>query len=68
MMSALQNPAAILQQAGINPNALQNPQAAIQDLLNSGRMTQEQYNQFYQMAQQLQGNPGIAQALNGMRR
>lgn len=36
-------------------NALQgNPQAQIQQMLNSGRITQEQYNQAYKMAQQLQ--------------
>lgn len=36
-------------------NALQgNPQAQIQQMLNSGRVTQEQYNQAYKMAQQLQ--------------
>ena len=31
-----------------------NPQAQIQQMLNIGRITQEQYNQAYQMAQQLQ--------------
>lgn len=36
-------------------NALQgNPQAQIQQMLNSGRITQEQYNQAYKMAQELQ--------------
>ena len=36
-------------------NALHgNPQAQIQQMLNSGRITQEQYNQAYKMAQQLQ--------------
>lgn len=36
-------------------NALQgNPQAQIQKMLNSGRITQEQYNQAYKMAQELQ--------------
>lgn len=36
-------------------NTLQgNPQAQIQQMLNSGRITQEQYNQAYKMAQELQ--------------
>ncbi len=36
-------------------NALQgNPQAQIQQMLNSGRITQDQYNRAYKTAQQLQ--------------
>ena len=31
-----------------------NPQEQIQQMLNSGRISQEQYNRAYQMAQQLQ--------------
>lgn len=31
-----------------------NPQQQIQQMLNSGKITQQQYNQAYQMAQQLQ--------------
>lgn len=49
----------------INPNMIQqflqfkqnftgDPRAQIQQMLNSGRVTQEQYNQAVQMAQQLQ--------------
>ncbi|MBO4284273.1 MAG: hypothetical protein J5958_06600 [Clostridia bacterium] len=49
-----QNPMAFLAQRRLNiPPALQNdPNAAIQYLMNSGQMTQEQYNQLRQMAQQ----------------
>ena len=32
-----------------------NPQQMVQQLMNSGRITQEQYNNAVQMAQQLQG-------------
>ena len=32
-----------------------NPQQQVQGLLNSGRMTQAQFNQLQKMAQQLQG-------------
>lgn len=31
------------------------PKAKVQELLNSGRMTQEQYNQLQAMAKQLEG-------------
>lgn len=32
-----------------------NPQQQVQQLLNSGKMTQAQFNQLQQMAQQMQG-------------
>lgn len=38
-----------IQQNGINP------QAQVQQLLNSGQMTQEQFNQFRAMANQITG-------------
>lgn len=49
-----QNPMAFLAQRRLNipPNLMNDPNAAIQHLLNSGQMTQEQYNQLRQMAQQ----------------
>lgn len=34
-------------------NGQQNPQQMVQQLLNSGRMTQEQFNQLSQMANQI---------------
>ena len=36
-----------------------NPQEQVQQLLNSGRVTQQQYNQAVQMAQQFQRMFGI---------
>lgn len=36
-----------------------NPQQMVQELLNSGRISQEQYNSAVQMAQRLQGLLGI---------
>ena len=50
----MQNPVAFLAQRRLNiPQQLQNdPQGAIQYLMNSGQMTQDQYNQLRQMAQQ----------------
>ena len=36
----------------------QNPQAMVQQLLDSGRMSQEQFNQLSQMANQIIGRKG----------
>lgn len=54
MLSMLQmlrsNPMQILGQLGIPQNMANNPQAVIQNMLNSGRISQDQYNQAMQMA------------------
>lgn len=48
-----QNPMAMLQKAGFNvPANLNNPQAIVQHLMNSGQITQDQVNRAQQMAQQ----------------
>ena len=44
-----------------NINPMQNPQAAIQYLMNSGKLDQQTYNQLQQMAQQIQQNPQFIQ-------
>lgn len=49
---------------GINP--MQNPQAAIQHLMNNGMMSQQQYNQLQQMAGQIQQNPQFEQFAHQM--
>lgn len=51
-----QNPMQFLMQRGINiPQNIQNdPNAIVQHLLNSGQITQAQYNQAAQYARQLQ--------------
>jgi hypothetical protein len=54
LQSALQNPGPMLSRMGIPQSALNNPQQAVQDLLNSGRMSQQQFNQLRQTAQQFQ--------------
>lgn len=49
-----QNPMAVLQKAGFNVPAglnLNNPQAIVQHLMNSGQITQDQLTQAQQMAQ-----------------
>ena len=47
-----QNPAALLQQAGLNiPSGMNDPQQIIQHLLNSGQVPQQRYQQIMQMMQ-----------------
>ena len=48
------NPISFLTQRNVNipRQYMNNPQDAVQYLLNSGRMTQDQYNRFSQMASQ----------------
>lgn len=47
------NPMSLLGQYGIPRNISNNPQAVIQSLLNSGKISQEQYNQAMQMAKNM---------------
>lgn len=44
------NPMAILGQLGVPQNIAGDPQAVIQDLMNRGAVSQDQYNQAMQMA------------------
>lgn len=53
LQGTLQNPAPFLARMGM-PNAMQNPQQAVQELLNSGRMSQQQFNDLRNMAMQFQ--------------
>lgn len=47
------NPAAFLRQAGVNiPSNLNDPNAIIQHLLNSGQVSQQRYEQARRMAEQ----------------
>lgn len=57
MMQTLQqlraNPGQVLQQAGLNiPQGMNDPNAIIQHLLQSGQVPQEAYNKALQMVQQ----------------
>lgn len=48
------NPLGMLRQAGFNvPDNINDPNAIIQHLMNSGQISQSQYNQARSMAQQL---------------
>lgn len=58
MMQMLQqlraNPGQVLQQAGFRiPQNLNDPNAIIQHLMQSGQLSQDRYNQLYQMAQRM---------------
>lgn len=47
------NPMSLLGQYGIPQNISNNPQAVIQSLMNSGKISQEQYNQAMMMAKSM---------------
>lgn len=47
------NPMAVLAQFGVPQNLANNPQAIIQNLMNSGKVSQDQYNQAMQMAKNM---------------
>lgn len=63
----LQNPMQFMVQKKLNlpQNWMQNPQGAIQQLMNSGAMSQSQYNQLRQMAGQIMNNPQFSQMMGG---
>ena len=61
LQGMLMNPAPILAKMGVPATALQNPQQAVQELVSSGRMSQEQFNNYRQMAIQLQNMPQFRQ-------
>jgi len=47
------NPMSMLGGLGIPQNISNNPQAVIQNLMNSGKVSQDQYNQAMQMAKNM---------------
>lgn len=59
--SFVQNPAQFLIQRRLPQGALENPQATVQQLLNSGQMSQAQLNKLQQVAGQIQRNPLFGQ-------
>lgn len=48
------NPGAMLNQMGIPQDIQKNPQAIIQHLMDTGRLSQAQYTQLQQQAKQIQ--------------
>lgn len=58
----MQNPGQILsEKVGIPKQYLNNPDQVIQYLMDNGKLSQDQYNQAKQMAQQMQNNPMFQQ-------
>lgn len=63
------NPMQYLIQRRLNipQNMVQNPQAAVQHLLDTGSISQQQLNALHQTAQRIQENPQFLQMFGGMR-
>lgn len=58
----MQNPLQYMMQRKLQlPQNIQDPNEAIQYLMNTGKMSQQDYNQLRQMATQLQNNPQFMQ-------
>lgn len=53
----MQNPAQMLQQMGLPADALKNPQATIQQLMNTGKMNQQSYNYLKTIADKISQDP-----------
>lgn len=67
-MQFMQNPAAFFQARGMQmppQNALKSPQDMIQYMMNSGGISQQQYNNAAMQARQLQSNPQFMNMLQG---
>ena len=60
----MQNPNQLLQRLNIPNQFANNPQGAIQYLMNNGRITQKQYNDASNQLKQLQNNPMFKQYFN----
>lgn len=67
-MQFMQNPAAFFQSRGMQmppQNAMRSPADMIQYMMNSGGISQAQYNNAAAQAKQLQNNPQFMQMLQG---
>lgn len=60
----MQNPTQLLQKMNIPSEYANDPQGAIQYLMNTGKITQEQYNSANNQLKQLQNNPLFKQYFN----
>lgn len=60
----MQNPTQMLQKMNIPSEYASNPQGAIQYLMNTGKISQEQYNSANNQLKQLQNNPLFRQYFN----
>lgn len=57
IMQMRQNPQQFFQSVGIPAEHMNSPQDAIQYLMNTGRVNQQQYQQAQAMVNQMQNNP-----------
>ena len=67
-MQFMNNPAAFFQARGMQmppQSALRSPQDMIQYMMNTGGISQQQYNNVAAQAKQLQSNPQFMQMLQG---
>ena len=67
-MQFMNNPAAFFQQRGMQmppQSAMRSPQDMIQYMMNSGGISQQQYNNAAMQARQLQSNPQFMNMLQG---
>lgn len=67
-MQFMQNPAGFFKSRGMQmppQSALKSPQDMIQYMMNSGSISQQQYNNAAMQARQLQSNPQFMQMLQG---
>lgn len=60
----MQNPNQMLSQMGIPKEFQNNPQSAIQYLMNNGKISQAQYNNANNQLKQMQNNPLFKQLFN----
>jgi hypothetical protein len=61
----LQNPMQFIMQRHLPQNALQDPRGAVQQLLNSGQMSQQQLAQIQHAANKITNNPFFQRMING---
>lgn len=64
LQSFMQNPMNAISKMGIPQQYMNSPDSIIQYLMNSGRLSQEQYNQAVSKAKELQSNPMFKQLFN----
>ena len=63
----MQNPAAVISTMKIPQQYANDPNGMIQYLMNTGKLSQQQYNQAVNAARQLQSNPQFQQMFGGIR-
>lgn len=62
------NPMSFMQQRNMQiPQGMNNPTDIIQNMLNNGQLTQEQYNYVNQLKNQIQSNPQCQQYISSMK-